>query len=129
MLGSRHRLLVQRLDVGAAQLVEVEVALQGGGQQRGLLGVEGILWYGAGGGGGGRGEVEGVAVGVSVSGAPVFLLQVEVAQADGQTGVVSFAPQGGGAHRGEGAWAQAVGRNNLAVWKWRREKKQRKNSG
>lgn len=83
MLGSRHCLLVQRLDVGAAQLMEVEVTLQGGGQERGLLGVEGVLWYGAGGGGRGRGQVEGVAVGVSIGGPSVLLLQVEVTQADG----------------------------------------------
>lgn len=46
-----HRLLVQGLDVGTTQLVEVQVALQGRGQQRGLLGVEGVLWDGTGGGG------------------------------------------------------------------------------
>lgn len=55
VLGPGHRLLVQGLDVGATQLVEAQVALQGGGQQRRLLGVEGVLWYGAGGGGGGGG--------------------------------------------------------------------------
>ncbi len=53
MLRPCHGLLVQRLNVGTAQLVEVEVALQGGRQQRGLLRVEGVLGYGAGGGGGG----------------------------------------------------------------------------
>jgi len=117
VLGPRHRLLVQHLDVGAAQLVEMEVALQGGRQQRGLLGVEGVLGYGAGGGRGGGGQVEGVALGVVVAVAAVLLLQVEVTQADGQTGVVSFPPERRGAHRSEGAWAEAVGRNNLAVWK------------
>lgn len=124
VLRTCDRLLVQRLNVGATQLVEVEVTFQGGGQQGGLLGVEGVLWYGAGGGGGGGGQVEGVAVGVVVGGAPVLLLQVEVAQADGQAGVVSFAPQRGGAHCGEGAWAQAIGRNNLTVCggrEWRRK--------
>ncbi|TNN77852.1 hypothetical protein EYF80_011909 [Liparis tanakae] len=117
VLGPRHRLLVQRLDVGAAQLVEMEVALQGGGQQGGLLGVEGVLGYGAGGGRGGGGQVEGVAVGVVVAVAAVLLLQVEVTQADGQTGVVRFPPERRGAHRGEGARAEAVGRNNLTVCK------------
>lgn len=121
VLGSRHRLLVQRLDVGATQLVEVEVALQCGRQQGGLLGVDGVLGYGAGGGRGGGGQVKGVVVGVIVGVASVLLLQVEVAQADRQAGVIGFAPQRGGAHCGEGAWAQAVRRNNLAVCKERRE--------
>lgn len=114
VLGSRHRLLVQRFDVGAAQLVEMEVALQGGRQQRGLLGVEGVLRDGARRGGRGRSQVEGVAVGLSVDGPSVILLQVEVTQTDRQTGVVGFVPQRGGAQRGEGARAEAVGRNNLA---------------
>lgn len=91
--------------MGAAQLVEAEVALQRRGQQRGLLGVEGVLrdGTGGGGGGGGRGQVEGVAVGVSVGRAPVLLLQVEVAEADGEAGVVGLAAQGRRADRGEGA--------------------------
>lgn len=110
-----HCLLVQRLDVGAAQLVEVQVALQGRRQQGGLLRVQGILGNGAGGGGGRRGQVQRVAV--RVGGASVLLLQVEIAQADGEAGVVGLAPQGGGAHRGEGAWAQAVRRNDLTVCK------------
>lgn len=124
MFRSSHRLLVQRLDVGAPQLVEVEVALQGGWQQRGLLGVEGVLWYRAGGGGGGRSQVERVAMGLSVGGASVLLLQVEVTQADRQAGVISLPSQRGGAHCGEGAWAQAVGRNNLTVWRGSREKRE-----
>lgn len=119
VLGPRHRLLVKCLDVGAAQLVEVEVALQGGRQQGGLLGVEGVLRDGAGRGGRGRGQVEGVAVGLGVDGPPVVLLQVQVAQADGQTGVVGLVTQRGGPQRGEGARAEAVGRNDLAVWKGR----------
>lgn len=89
--------------MSATQLVEVEVAVQGGRQQRRLLGVEGVLGYGAGGGGGG--QVEGVPVGVVVAVASVVLLQVEVTQADGQAGVVSLTPEGGRAHCGEGARA------------------------
>lgn len=108
--------------MGAAQLVEVEVTLQSGWQERGLLGIEGVLGDGAGGGGGGRGQVEGVAMGVIVGGASILLLQVEVTQADGQTGVVRFTPQRGGAHCGERAWAQAVRRNNLTLWKGRERK-------
>lgn len=95
VLGSRHRLLVQRLDVGAAKLVEVQVALQGRRQQRGLLRVKGVLRNGAGGGRGGGGQLEGVAVGVSVGVASLLLLQVEVTQADRQAGVVSFAAERG----------------------------------
>lgn len=119
MLGSRHRLFVQCLYVSATELVKVEVALQGRWQKGGLLGVEGVLGDRAGGGGGGRGQVESVAVGVGVGGASVFLLKVEVTQADGEAGVVCLAPQSGGADCREGAWAQAVGRNNLAVWRGR----------
>lgn len=66
--------------------------------------------------------MEGVAMGVIVVGASVLLLQVEVTQADGQAGVVRFTPQGGGAHCGERAWTQAVGRNNLTLWKGRERK-------
>lgn len=120
VLGSRHRLLVERFDVGAAQLVEMEVALQGGRQQRGLLGVEGVLRDGARRGGRGRSQVEGVAVGLSVDGPSVILRQVEITQADRQTGVVGFVPQRGGAQRGERARTEAVGRNGLAVCKGER---------
>lgn len=56
-------------------------------------------------------------MGVSVSGPPVLLLQVEVAEADGEAGVVGLAAQGRRAHRGEGAEAQAIWRNNFAVCK------------
>lgn len=90
VLGPRHRLLVERLDVGATELVEMEVALQGGWEQRGLLGVEGVLRDGAGRGGRGRSQVEGVAVGLGVERPSIILLQVEVTQADRQTGVVGF---------------------------------------
>lgn len=115
VLGSCHRLLVKCFDVGAAQLVEMEVTLQGRRQQRGLLGVQGVLRDGTRRGGRGRSQVEGVAVGLSVDGPSIILLQVEVTQADRQTGVVGFVPQRGGAQRGERARTQAVGRNNLAV--------------
>lgn len=64
-----------------------------------------------------------MAVGVIVGRASIILLQVEVTQADGQAGVVSFTPQRGGAHCGEGAWAQTVRRYNLTVWKGRGEKR------
>lgn len=63
--------------------------------------------------------MEGVAVGVHVGGPPILLLQIEVTQADRQARVVSLASQGGGAHCGEGAWAQAVRRNNLTFWSGR----------
>lgn len=119
MFRSCHCLFVQCLNVGAPQLVEVEVTLQSGWQERGLLGVEGVLGDGAGGGGRGRGQMESVAVGVAVGSASVLLLQVEVTQADRQAGVICFTSQRGGADCGEGAWAQAVGRDNLTVCKWR----------
>ncbi len=66
--------------------------------------------------------MKGVAVGVIVGGASILLLQVEVTQADRQAGVIGFTPQRGGAHCCEGAWTQAVRRNNLTVWKGRKEK-------
>lgn len=115
VLRSCHRLLVERFDVGAAQLVEMQVALQRGRQQRGLLGVKGVLRDGTRRGGRGRSQVEGVAVGLGVEGPSIVLLQVEVTQADGQTGVSGFVPQRGGAQRGERAWTEEVWRNNLAV--------------
>lgn len=115
MLGARHRLLIQRLDVSATKLVEVEVTLQGGWEQRGLLGVKGILWDGTRRGGRGRGQMEGVTVGLSVDGTSIVLLQVEVTQADRQAGVVGLVSERRGAQRGERAWTEAVGRNNLAL--------------
>lgn len=63
--------------------------------------------------------MECVAVGMIVGGVSVILLQVEVTQADGQAGVIRFTTQGRGAHRGEGAWAKTVGRNNLTVCRGR----------
>lgn len=59
--------------------------------------------------------MEGVAVGLRVDGPSIIRLQVEVTQADRQTGVIGFVPQRGGAQRGERARTEAVGRNNLAV--------------
>lgn len=53
--------------MSTTELVEVEVTFQGRRQERGLLGVQGVLWDGAGGRGGGcGGQVQGVTVGVIV---------------------------------------------------------------
>lgn len=65
--------------------------------------------------------MEGVVVGVVMSVASIFLPQVEITQADRQSGIVHIMPQGGGAHCGEGAWAEAVGRDNLTACKGREE--------
>lgn len=54
-------------------------------------------------------------MGLRVDGPSIIRLQVEVTQADRQTGVIGFVPQRGGAQRGERARTEAVGRNNLAV--------------
>lgn len=59
--------------------------------------------------------MRGVAVRVPVSGASFVLLSVEVAQANGEARVICFTAQRGGADGGEGARAQAVGRNDLTL--------------
>lgn len=66
--------------------------------------------------------MKGVAVGMAVGGASVLLLKVKVTQADGQAGVIGLTAEGRGAHCGERARAQAVGRHDLTVWKERGER-------
>lgn len=63
--------------------------------------------------------MNGVALGVSMAGPSITPRQVEVTQAYRQTGVTGFMPQRRGLHSGEGAWAEGVSRQNLAVCKKR----------
>lgn len=106
MLGPGHGLLIQCLDVGTTELVEAQVTLQSRREERGLLGVERILWDGASGQGWGQAE------------SGLVLLQVQVTQADGQTGCVGLTPQRGRApDRGEGARADTVWRDDFTFCK------------
>lgn len=107
MLQTGHGLVVKDFDVGSPEVVKAEVALQLGGEEVGVLGVEGVLWDGTCGGH----HVEGL------------LLQVEVAQADGEARVLRLPPQRGPADGGEGAGPQAVGRNDFTVCRERENKK------
>lgn len=94
-----HGLVIEDFDVGSPEVVEAEVALELGREEVGVLGVEGVLWDGARGG----------------HHVQALLLQVEVAQADREAGVLRLLPQRGPADGGEGAGPQAVGRNDFAV--------------
>lgn len=65
-----------------------------------MLGVEGVLRDGA----HGCHDME------------VFLLEVEVAKAHRQSGVLSLSAQRGTPDGCEGSWAEAIRRNNFTVW-------------
>lgn len=107
MLQTGHSLVVKNFDMGSPEMVEAEVALQLGGEEVGVLGVEGVLRDGTRGGH----HVEGL------------LLQVEVAQADREACVLRLPPQRGPADGSEGAGPQAVGRNDFTVCGERESKK------
>lgn len=107
MLQTGHGLVIEDFDVGSPEVVEAEVAFQLGGEEVGVLGVEGVLRDGA---RGGR-HMEGL------------LLQVEVAEADREARVLRLPPQRGPADGGEGAGPQAIGRNDFTVCGERENKK------
>jgi hypothetical protein len=68
-----HRVLIEGLDVGASERVEVEIAVKERGEQGALLGVEGVL------GDGTRGGAEGVKALLFLL---LLLLEAEVTQAN-----------------------------------------------
>lgn len=107
VLQAGHGLVVKDFDVGSPEVVEAEVALQLGGEEMGVLGVEGVLRDGT----RGSRHVEGL------------LLQVEVAQADREARVLRVPPQRGPTDGCEGAGPQAVGRNDFTVCGERENKK------
>lgn len=107
MLQTGDSLVIKDFDVRSPEVVEAEIALQLGGEEVGVLGVEGVLWDGAGGGG----HMEGL------------LLQVEVAQADREPCVLCLPPQWGPPDGGEWAGTQAVRRNDFTVCGERKQKK------
>lgn len=74
-----HGLVIKDFDMGAPEVMEAEVTLQLGGEEVGVLGVEGVLWDGTCGGC----HMEGL------------LLQVEVAKANGEACVLCVPPQRG----------------------------------
>lgn len=98
-----HRLLVHSLDMGATQLVETQLAFQGGWEER----VQRILRNGAGGGDGSGREAE----------SGLVSSQVEVAEADRQAGGFGLtAKRRGASYCSEGARTETVWRDDLTVW-------------